>query len=176
MEPMDSMLGGPLREIKLCIQRVRHAQVFIDGQSQGHLPLGLMILFGVGPEWNHPSPLTLTWTQSLTKLSQKIAKLRIFEDESGKMNWDVVQAGGGIYCVSQFTLFADLKKGNRPSFSGACPPSLALMIYELFLEKLKIELPNTTVFQGHFAAHMELQMTNQGPVTLMTQWNGEGFT
>ena len=138
------------------IQRVSEAAVHIDGQVSGAIERGLLILLGVGPDDDDSD---LEW------LSQKIAKLRIFTDEAGKMNRSVQDIGGGVLVVSQFTLFASTKKGTRPAFIGAAPPDKAEHDYLDFVERLRALVPQ--VETGVFAADMQVSLVNDGPVTIL---------
>ncbi len=141
--------------MRALIQRVRHGAVTIDGASKAEIELGLVILLGVGPQDGEAQAAYLT---------EKIANLRIFEDQEGKMNHSLLDAGGSAIVVSQFTLYADTAKGRRPSFVGAAPPEQAAPLVERFAELLRQQgVPTQT---GEFGAHMRVDISNDGPVTI----------
>jgi D-aminoacyl-tRNA deacylase len=138
------------------VQRVARASVRVDRQVVGEIGHGLLVLLGVAAG---DSETDARWT------ADKLAQLRIFEDEAGKMNRSVQDGGGGVLLVSQFTLLGDSRKGNRPSFVGAAPPEEANALYESVAALLRARgLP---VAQGVFRAHMEVESVNDGPVTLI---------
>ncbi len=147
--------------MKAVIQRVSRASVVADGVQAGRIGKGLMVLFGVevadGPDINMAE---VTW------LAQKIAQMRIFSDEAGLMNLSVADAGGDILVVSQFTLFAMTKKGNRPSFIEAARPDLAVPYYEAFTSELR-RLTGRDIPTGVFGADMKIDMEADGPVTII---------
>lgn len=147
--------------MKAVIQRVSRASVVADGVQSGQIGKGLMVLFGVevadGPDINMAE---VTW------LAQKIAQMRIFSDEAGLMNLSVADAGGDILVVSQFTLFAMTKKGNRPSFIEAARPDLAVPYYEAFTSELR-RLTGRDIPTGVFRADMKIYMEADGPVTII---------
>lgn len=147
--------------MKAVIQRVSRASVVADGVQAGRIGKGLMVLFGVevadGPDINMAE---VTW------LAQKIAQMRIFSDEAGLMNLSVADAGGDILVVSQFTLFAMTKKGNRPSFIEAAKPDLAVPYYEAFTAELR-RLTGRDIPTGVFGADMKIDMEADGPVTII---------
>ncbi|MEN3244622.1 D-aminoacyl-tRNA deacylase [Fructilactobacillus sanfranciscensis] len=140
--------------MKLVIQRVNHASVKIDGQVNGEIENGFMIL--VGSEKNDNQA-------TVDYLANKIAKLRVFEDENGKMNLNIHQVEGEILSVSQFTLLAELEHGNRPSFKAAGDPAEAKKMYEAF--NLALENENLKVETGVFGADMQVDLENDGPTT-----------
>lgn len=145
--------------MKGLIQRVKRASVTIDGELYSEIKQGILVLLGVekGDE-----------KENADKLADKIAKLRIFEDEQGKMNKSVADIGGEILVVSQFTLAGDCKKGTRPSFDKAELPQKANELYEYFTEQIRIKnLPTKT---GVFGAMMDIELINDGPVTFMLEF------
>lgn len=136
------------------VQRVSHAHVSIDGNINGKIDKGLMVLLGVEKGDDQVKA---------KRLAQKVATYRMFEDEQGKMNLDVAQVGGDLLVISQFTLAADTKRGKRPSFSGSADPRLGEELYEYFclqLRELGFKAPT-----GVFGADMQVTLTNDGPVT-----------
>lgn len=143
--------------MKVVIQRVSKASVEIDGEIRGDIKRGLLLLAGIGPDDDENDAL---W------LASKIVSMRIFEDEAGKMNLSVKDVGGEILLISQFTLYASTRKGNRPSFNGSAPPSSAIPLYEKFHSLLEREL-GKAVPSGEFGAHMKIDLCNDGPVTII---------
>lgn len=151
--------------MKALVQRVRWARVEVEGQVVGAIEAGLLVLLGVAPA---------DGTAEMERLGQKLLQLRIFHDEAGKMNRSVTETGGGLLVVSQFTLFADTRKGNRPSFTGAAPPDQARALYEAFVAYVRAQYPTGRIETGQFAAHMAVSLLNDGPVTLLLDtdtWN-----
>jgi D-tyrosyl-tRNA(Tyr) deacylase len=142
--------------MRAVVQRVSRGAVRVDGQVVGEIGRGLLVLLGVAAGDGEDDA---RW------MADKVAQLRIFEDDAGKMNRSVADVGGGVLLVSQFTLLGDARKGNRPSFIGAAPPAEANALYERAAELLRGRgLP---VAQGVFRAHMEVDSVNDGPVTLL---------
>lgn len=139
------------------IQRVRQASVSIEGQLFSEIKAGLLILLGVGHDDTQED---VEW------LAAKTSTLRIFSDADGKMNLSLKDISGEALVVSQFTLFASTKKGNRPSFVEAAKPELAIPLYENFVSQLQSEL-GSTVKTGKFAADMQVSLLNDGPVTIL---------
>ncbi|HYE71232.1 MAG TPA: D-aminoacyl-tRNA deacylase [Aquabacterium sp.] len=137
------------------IQRVAEARVTVDGRVTGEIGHGLLVLVCAEP--------ADTEAQA-AKLVDKLLKLRIFSDEAGKMNRSVVDAGGGLLIVSQFTLAADVSGGNRPSFTGAAGPELGRRLYEKVVELARARHPQ--VATGEFGADMKVGLVNDGPVTI----------
>lgn len=143
--------------MKLVVQRVSRASVSVDGNICGKIQKGYMILVGV---------VDGDTVDDVDILARKVANLRIFEDENGKMNLDIKSVDGEILAISQFTLCADLRKGNRPSFVDSAEPKLANEYYELFCEKL-VENGVKNVEKGIFGADMQVDLINDGPVTII---------
>ena len=143
--------------MRIVLQRVKSASVSIEGSVVGEINQGFLLLVGVGPE---------DTSDDASYLARKIAGMRIFSDENGKMNLSIDQIEGKILSVSQFTLFADTKKGNRPSFTGAASPETANMLYEEFNEILRTEY-GLIVETGEFGADMQVSLVNDGPVTIL---------
>jgi len=142
--------------MRLVIQRVANAQVVVDKEITGKIEKGFLVLLGI--------------THSDTKetadyLAKKLCDLRIFMDENDKMNLSIKDINGELLIVSQFTLYADCQKGNRPSFVNSANPDYANDLYEYFIEKCKAEVKN--VQTGRFGAHMEVTLLNDGPVTIV---------
>ena len=143
--------------MRIVLQRVKSASVSIEGTVVGEIEQGFLLLVGVGPDDTR---------DAASYLARKIAGMRIFSDENGKMNLSIDQVGGKILSVSQFTLFADTKKGNRPSFTGAASPEAANKLYEEFNEILRTEY-GLIVETGEFAADMQVSLVNDGRVTIL---------
>ncbi|BBU97950.1 MULTISPECIES: D-aminoacyl-tRNA deacylase [Providencia] len=140
------------------IQRVTHASVAVDQKIVGQINAGLLVLLGVEKDDDE---------QKAKRLCEKVLGYRIFSDEQGKMNLNVQQAGGSLLVVSQFTLAADTKKGMRPSFSGGAEPERADALYQYFVEQSRQQGVETQT--GEFAADMQVNLTNDGPVTFWLQ-------
>lgn len=143
--------------MRLVIQRVSKADVVIDGKTNGAIGQGLMILLGIGHE---------DTTEDIDWLVRKVIGLRIFNDEQGVMNKSILEIGGDILVVSQFTLMASTKKGNRPSWIHAAPHEISIPLYEDFIERLTIAL-GKPVEHGEFGADMQVSLTNDGPITII---------
>jgi len=142
--------------MRAVIQRVSSASVEVDGKVVGSIERGFLALIGVGRDDTE---------EDAASIASKIAGLRIFNDEAGKMNLSVADVGGGVLVVSQFTLYGDCRKGRRPSFIGAAPPEVAMPLYEVFINSLRsLGLPTAT---GRFGAMMQVELINEGPVTLI---------
>lgn len=144
--------------MKTVIQRVKKADVKVDGEKTGEIGQGLLILLGVGPNDTE---------KNVDELVQKICKLRIFKDEDDKMNLSVKDIDGEILVVSQFTLYADCQKGNRPSFVNAAAPEKAEKLYEYFKKQCKKEVKKVEC--GIFGADMQVSLLNDGPVTIILE-------
>ena len=141
--------------MRACIQRVSEAQVTVDGVVTGRIGRGLVVLLGVARD---DDPDRIRW------LAERIAGLRVFEDEQGKMNRSLADVGGAMLVVSQFTLLGDCRKGRRPSFTNAASPALAEGFYEAFVSLVRES--GIEVATGRFREHMLLSLVNDGPVTL----------
>lgn len=142
--------------MRAVLQRVAAARVRVDGRIVGEIGAGLLVLLGVAAGDSD---------KDARYLAEKTAQLRIFEDPGGKMNLSVTDSGGGVLVVSQFTLLADCSQGRRPSFTRAAPPAEANRLYECFVQNLReAGLPVAT---GIFQATMDVELTNQGPVTML---------
>jgi D-tyrosyl-tRNA(Tyr) deacylase len=147
--------------MRLVIQRVTEARVDVEGERTGSIGTGLLVLVAVAKT---------DTSADADYLAEKLLGLRIFPDESGKMNRSVVEAQGSLLVVSNFTLYGDCSKGRRPSFDQAAPPEQARTLYEYFVEKLRG--PEITVETGIFQASMSVRLTNDGPVTLICDSRG----
>ena len=143
--------------MRAVVQRVSSARVTVDGQTTGEISQGLLVLLGIA---QGDTESDAQW------LAEKVVALRIFEDSDGRMNRSVVDAGGGMLVVSQFTLFASTRKGARPSFNDAAKPEIAIPLYEAFNRFASMAL-GRPVATGRFAAMMDVALVNNGPVTLM---------
>ena len=141
--------------MKIIVQRVKQAQVSIDGQVYSQIKQGLVLLVGVAPE-DQP--------EDLDYAVRKLVNMRIFSDAEGKMNLSVKDIEGEILSISQFTLFADTKKGNRPAFTAAAKPDMAETFYQDLNRELAKEVPVET---GVFGADMQVELINDGPVTII---------
>ena len=142
--------------MKAVLTRVSSASVVIDGKVNGEIGKGFLILLGIGPEDDK---------KEATKLAEKLLSLRVFTDEAGKMNLGLEAVGGEVLVVSQFTLYGSVRKGRRPSFTGAADPSLAIPLYEFFLaECARLGYPPQ---HGEFGADMQVESVNDGPVTII---------
>jgi len=149
--------------MRLVIQRVREARVEVDGLPTGSIGLGLLVLVAMA---------RTDATSDCDYLVEKLTGLRIFPDDAGKMNRSVVDVGGAVLLVSNFTLYGDCSKGRRPAFDLAAPPEQARALYEYFVEKLR--LSGVPVETGIFQAAMSVQLVNDGPVTLICESRNRG--
>jgi D-aminoacyl-tRNA deacylase len=148
--------------MRLLIQRVSKASVTVDGVVVGSIGHGLLVFQGIAAD---------DTSATCDELAAKLTKLRIFEDDAGKMNLDVIQTGGSVLIVSQFTLYGDTRKGNRPNFMAAARPEFAEPLYEHFTNSLRSLLGRDKVAQGKFAAMMDVELVNDGPVTIWIDSN-----
>lgn len=142
--------------MRVVLQRVNHAAVRIDGETVGQIQKGYLLLVGLAPE---DTDEQLDW------MVHKIVNLRVFEDENGKLNRALADVNGEILSISQFTLYADVKHGNRPGFSKAAKPEIAAPLYDRFNEKLRAA--GVHVETGRFGADMKVELENDGPVTIL---------
>jgi D-aminoacyl-tRNA deacylase len=142
--------------MRACLQRVSAAQVVVAGEVVGQIATGLVVLLGVAHDDDE---------RDVKTLADKIAGLRVFNDEAGKMNRSLADAAGSMLVVSQFTLLADCTHGRRPSFTSAAPAELAERLYDRFVARVR-EL-GVPVATGKFRQHMDVTLTNDGPVTLV---------
>ena len=150
--------------MRAVIQRVEEARVTVEGRAVGEISKGLLVLLAIEAS----DGLT-----DLAFLKKKILNLRVFEDELGKMNLSLRDAGGSVLMVSQFTLYGDLRKGNRPSYSRAAAPTQAKELYDELIEQLRQE--GVTVEAGKFQAMMKVALINDGPVTLIVDSNKQYY-
>jgi D-tyrosyl-tRNA(Tyr) deacylase len=146
--------------MRACVQRVSRAQVSVDADLCGQIGSGILVLLGVAEQDTEADA---------RQLAQKIAGLRIFEDQQGKMNLALADVGGAALVVSQFTLLGDCRKGRRPSFDAAARPAKAQHLYQLFVDCLAAE--GVPVATGRFREHMQVELVNDGPVTLLLESN-----
>jgi D-tyrosyl-tRNA(Tyr) deacylase len=142
--------------LRAVVQRVSRAKVTVEGQVTGEIGVGLMILLGVGKQDN---------SASAAAMAEKVANLRIFEDQAEKMNLSLIEVKGAALVVSQFTLYGDVRGQRRPSYISAAPPDLAKKLYEEFCEALRAI--GITVETGIFQAMMSVELVNKGPVTIL---------
>lgn len=153
---MDSERDSTL--VRVVVQRVSQARVSVAEEIVGEINVGLCVFVGVGKEDEE---------EDADSLADKIKSLRIFSDEQGKMNRSVTDTGGEVLVVSQFTLYGDCRKGNRPSFTGAAPAEQAERLYRRFAQRLRDS--GLTVATGRFQSSMEVSLVNNGPVTLVLE-------
>ncbi len=149
--------------MRAVVQRVSRAEVRVEGKAVGAVGRGLVVLVGVAAG---------DVEADARFLADKVAQLRIFEDQAGKMNLAVGEVGGGVLVVSQFTLLGDARKGNRPSFGAAAPPEAADALYQRFCALVRER--GLAVSQGVFRAHMDVELVNDGPVTILLD-SGRAF-
>jgi D-tyrosyl-tRNA(Tyr) deacylase len=149
--------------MRAVVQRVSRALVTVNGEVAGEIGLGLAVLLGVGRE---------DAEADATYLAEKIAGLRVFEDDQGKMNRSVQDVSGSVLAVSQFTLYGDVRRGKRPSFDEAAPPDKARQLYEFFVERIRAA--GLRCETGRFQAMMKVELVNEGPVTILLD-SAKGF-
>jgi D-tyrosyl-tRNA(Tyr) deacylase len=142
--------------MRAVVQRVSRAEVTVNGEITGQIGLGLLVLLGVGREDSEADAVSL---------AEKIIGLRVFEDDAGKMNRSVQDAGGSVLAVSQFTLYGDVRRGKRPSFDAAAPPEKARVLYEFFVQQIRTA--GLRCETGRFQAVMKVELVNEGPVTIL---------
>jgi D-tyrosyl-tRNA(Tyr) deacylase len=142
--------------MRAVLQRVSQARVLVDQEVVGQIGRGLLVLLGVGRD---------DTAEQAGWLADKVVSLRVFEDEAGKINLGVADIVGEILVVSQFTLYGDCRKGRRPSFLDAAPPETAIPLYEAFIDAIRAQGIRTAT--GRFGAMMQVELTNDGPVTLI---------
>jgi D-tyrosyl-tRNA(Tyr) deacylase len=142
--------------MRAVIQRVKKAEVRVNGRAVGAVGAGLVVLLGIGKE---------DTLEAAESLADKIVNLRIFDDQQGRMNRSLSETGGGLLCVSQFTLYGDCRKGRRPSYDRAARPDTACRLYEAFVRSVRAR--GVAVETGQFQAMMEVELVNDGPVTLL---------
>jgi D-aminoacyl-tRNA deacylase len=145
-----------METMRAVVQRVSRASVRVDGETVGAIDLGLLVLLGIGQEDNEADA---------GYLCDKIIGLRIFEDTDGKMNRSVLDVGGAVLAVSQFTLFGDVRRGKRPSFDAAARPEQAVQLYENFVSRVRAA--GVRCETGKFQAMMDVELVNDGPVTIL---------
>ncbi len=144
--------------MRAVVQRVARASVTVEGRVSGSIGRGFLVLVGFAPS---DGSAQVEW------MADKVAGLRVFADDAGKMNRDLAAVGGAVLVVSQFTLYGDASKGRRPSFIGAAPPDLAVPLYQAFIAALRGR--GIPVETGEFGAMMDVELVNDGPVTLLLE-------
>jgi D-tyrosyl-tRNA(Tyr) deacylase len=149
--------------MRAIVQRVSRAQVSVNGEITGKIGLGLLVLLGVGRDDTEADA---------SYLAEKIAGLRIFEDDAGKMNLGLAEVGGSVLAVSQFTLYGDVRRGKRPSFDAAASPEKARQLYEFFVEQIRAT--GLRCETGRFQEMMKVELVNEGPVTMLLD-SGKAF-
>jgi D-tyrosyl-tRNA(Tyr) deacylase len=142
--------------MRAVVERVSRAKVTVNGWIAGEIGMGLLVLLGVGRDDSE---------SDVNYMAEKIAGLRIFEDADGKMNRSVLDVGGSVLAVSQFTLYGDVRRGKRPSFDDAAPPEPARRLYELFVERVRAA--GLRCETGRFQEMMQVELVNEGPVTIL---------
>ena len=161
--PMASQPRGPKSRMRAVVQRVSRAKVTINERISGEIGLGLLVLLGVGSGDTEADAVYLV---------EKISGLRVFDDSDGKMNLSVQDMGGSVLVVSQFTLYGDVRRGKRPSFDAAAPPTDARRLYEFFVERIRSTGLNCET--GRFQEMMQVELVNEGPVTILLD-SGKAF-
>jgi D-tyrosyl-tRNA(Tyr) deacylase len=156
-------MAGEENLMRAVVQRVSRAKVVVRERISGEIGMGLLVLLGVGRADSETDA---------TYLAEKIAGLRVFEDGDGKMNRSVLEVGGGVLAVSQFTLYGDVRRGKRPSFDAAAPPEHARRLYGLFVERIRAA--GLRCETGCFQEMMQVELVNEGPVTILLD-SGKAF-
>lgn len=153
--------------MRAVVQRVSRAEVRVGGKVVGRIGAGLLVLAGIGAD---------DTAEAASLLTDKILNLRILDDEAGKMNRSILETGGGVLCVSQFTLYGDARRGRRPSYISAAAPAAAQPLFERLLEELRARaMPHGVLIEsGQFQAMMEVELVNDGPVTILLD-TGKAF-
>ena len=146
--------------MRAIVQRVSEASVSVDGAEVGRIGRGFMVLLGVGADDTEADA---------QYIADKVGKLRVFEDNEGKMNLPLLDVGGSVLAISQFTLYGDARKGNRPGFSDAAPPEKGEQLYQFFIAAL--EKRGIAVEKGEFGANMKVHLINDGPVSILLDSN-----
>jgi D-tyrosyl-tRNA(Tyr) deacylase len=149
--------------MRAVVQRVSRARITVNGETTGEIGLGLLVLLGVGRDDTEADA---------TYLAEKVAGLRIFEDDQDKMNRSMQDVGGSVLAVSQFTLYGDVRRGKRPSFDAAAAPEKARQLYELFVERIRAA--GLKCETGRFQEMMKVELVNEGPVTILLD-SGKAF-
>jgi D-tyrosyl-tRNA(Tyr) deacylase len=149
--------------MRAVVQRVSRAEVAVNGKTTGQIGLGLLVLLGVGRDDTEADA---------SYLAEKIAGLRVFEDDQGKINRSVQEVGGSVLAVSQFTLYGDVRRGKRPSFDAAAAPEKARQLYEFFVERIRAA--GLRCETGRFQETMTVELVNEGPVTILLD-SGKAF-
>lgn len=142
--------------MRAVVQRVSRAEVAVGNEISGKIAIGVLVLLGVAAD---------DVKSDAVYLAEKVATLRIFEDDDGKMNRSVSEAGGAVLAVSQFTLYGDVRRGRRPSFDAAAPPELARALYEFFVDRIRAA--GLICETGRFQEMMRVELVNEGPVTIL---------
>jgi D-tyrosyl-tRNA(Tyr) deacylase len=145
--------------VRFLIQRVSRAEVRVDGKLQSHIGMGLLVLIGISADDE---------TSDADYLAEKLVHLRIFPDDSGRMNRSALEINAQLLLISQFTLYGDCRKGRRPSFDAAAPPDRARSLYEYVTARIRQK--GLVTETGVFQAHMEVELVNDGPVTIMLEF------
>ena len=151
--------------MRAVVQRVSRASVYVEGEKKGEIKAGLVVLLGID---------RVDTEEDLEWLANKIPQLRVFEDDDGKMNLDLLQVSGDMVVVSQFTLFGNVRKGTRPSFNRSAAPDQAIPLYEEFVRLMEEQLKKPVV-TGEFGAMMAIDLRNEGPVTLVLDTQDKRF-
>jgi D-aminoacyl-tRNA deacylase len=149
--------------VRALLQRVSRAEVRVDGEVVGSIGAGLLVFVGVGLDDD---------VATADALGRRVAELRVFADDEGRTNRSLVEVGGAVLVISQFTLYADTRRGRRPGFTNAAPPSVAIPLYERFCEAL--QAAGVPVVRGQFGAVMAVELVNDGPFTIWLDTSSDG--